>query len=60
MEWVIDPAADVVWDSVKSISTEAGTKEVSPQTDEQWAACAQCSRDAHRVGQHADDRRPCA
>lgn len=38
MEWVIDPAADVVWDSVKSISTEAGTKEVSPQTDEQWAA----------------------
>jgi hypothetical protein len=38
MEWVIDPAADVIWDSVKSISTEAGTKEIAPQTDEQWAA----------------------
>ena len=38
MEWVIDPAADVIWDSVKSISTEAGTKEIRPETDEQWAA----------------------
>jgi hypothetical protein len=38
MEWVIDPAADVIWDSVKSVSTEAGTKEIAPQNDEQWAA----------------------
>jgi hypothetical protein len=38
MEWVIDPAADVIWDSVKTISTEAGTKEIAPQNDEQWAA----------------------
>jgi hypothetical protein len=38
MEWVIDPAADVIWDSVKSISTETGTREIAPQTDEQWAA----------------------
>jgi cytochrome c553 len=38
MEWVIDPAADVVWDSVKTIITEEGTKEIAPQTDEQWAA----------------------
>jgi hypothetical protein len=43
MEWVIDPAADVIWDSVKSISTEAGTKEVAPQTDEQWAAVRNAS-----------------
>src|SRR4051812_29916897 len=38
MEWVIDPTVDVIWDSVKSISTQAGTKEISPQTDEQWIA----------------------
>jgi hypothetical protein len=38
MDWVIDPAADVIWDSVKSIITLSGTKETAPQTDEQWAA----------------------
>ena len=38
MEWVVDPAVDVIWDSVKTISTEAGTKEIAPQNDEQWAA----------------------
>ena len=38
MEWIIDPAADVIWDSVKSVITESGTKEIAPQTDEQWAA----------------------
>jgi len=37
MEWVIDPAADVIWDSVKTIITEKDTKEIAPQTDEQWA-----------------------
>ncbi|TMH87957.1 MAG: cytochrome c [Betaproteobacteria bacterium] len=30
MEWVIDPAADAVWDSVKTIITEQGTKEIAP------------------------------
>lgn len=38
MEWVIDPAADVVWESVKSISTDQGTKEIAPDTEEQWDA----------------------
>jgi hypothetical protein len=38
MEWVLDPAADVIWDSVKTIYTEAGTKEVKPETDDQWEA----------------------
>ena len=38
MEWVVDPAADVIWDSVKTISTQAGTKEIAPQNDEQWDA----------------------
>src|SRR3954453_2847051 len=43
MEWVIDPAADVIWDSVKSVITESGTKEIAPQTDEQWAAVRNAS-----------------
>jgi len=38
MEWVLDPAADVVWDSVKTIYTQAGAKEFKPETDEQWNA----------------------
>ena len=38
MEWVIDPAADVIWDSVKTVMTEKGTQEIAPQTDEQWDA----------------------
>ncbi len=38
MAWVVDPAVDVIWDSVGTIYTEAGTKELAPHTDEEWAA----------------------
>jgi thiamine pyrophosphate-dependent acetolactate synthase large subunit-like protein len=38
MEWVIDPAADVVWESVKTIMTEQGTREIAPRTQEEWDA----------------------
>lgn len=38
MEWVMDPAADVIWDSVKSIITETGTREIAPHTDAEWDA----------------------
>ena len=38
MESVIDPNADFVWDSVKTIITAAGMEEIRPQTDEQWLA----------------------
>ena len=38
MNWVIDPAADVVWDSVKTIITTDGTREIAPKTEEEWAA----------------------
>jgi hypothetical protein len=33
---VIDPAADVVWGSVGTTITEAGTVEHFPKTDEEW------------------------
>jgi hypothetical protein len=39
MEWVIDPNADVIWDSVKSISTVKGTTEIYPRTDAEWGRC---------------------
>lgn len=38
MEWVIDPAADVVWESVKTVMTEESTKEIAPGTQEEWDA----------------------
>lgn len=38
MTLVIDPSADVVWDSVKTIITAEGAKEIAPKTDEEWMA----------------------
>jgi len=38
MQWVLDPAADSVWDSAGSIITAAGTRELAPTTDEGWRA----------------------
>ncbi len=35
---VIEPAADVVWDSVKTIVTLEATEEVQPRTEEEWLA----------------------
>jgi hypothetical protein len=37
MTAVIDPSADVVWDSVAHIVTKDGTEERMPRTDEEWA-----------------------
>lgn len=36
MEWVIDPAADVVWESVAIIITDKGENQKAPKTDEEW------------------------
>lgn len=38
MEWVIDPNADVIWDSVKTISNIKGTTEIYPRTEAEWDA----------------------
>ena len=37
MEVVVDPAADVIWDSVGTIITAAGENDRRPRTPEQWA-----------------------
>lgn len=36
MQWVIDPAADRVWDSVAWYSTLKGEKVVAPHTEAEW------------------------
>src|SRR6187397_1851214 len=38
MEAIIDPSADVVWESVQTVVTPGGTDEQMPKNDEEWAA----------------------
>ena len=38
MTSVIDPEADVLWNSVATIVSRKGTEERAPRTDEEWAA----------------------
>ena len=38
MQSVVDPNADVIWDSVKTIITAQGTEEIRPRTDGDWTA----------------------
>jgi len=38
MRYMIDPAADSIWESVITIVTEDGIEEIMPETDEDWAA----------------------
>jgi len=37
MDSMVDPSADVLWDSVATIVSAAGTEERRPRTDEDWA-----------------------
>jgi hypothetical protein len=37
MEWILDPAADVIWDSAGFIITAEGEIDLAPTTDEGWA-----------------------
>lgn len=41
MASVIDPAADVVWESVGTIITAEGVEEIRPRDDEEWTEVAQ-------------------
>ena len=36
MTWVLDPAADVIWDSAGWVLTAEGTEDLAPTTDEAW------------------------
>ncbi len=37
MEWILDPAADVIWDSAGFIITAEGETDLAPTTNEGWA-----------------------
>jgi hypothetical protein len=37
MEGIVDPSADVVWESVATNITAAGVEEKAPTTDDEWA-----------------------
>ena len=43
MEWILEPAAEVIWDSAGFIITEAGEQDLSPTTDEGWAKVVHAS-----------------
>ena len=36
MDSIVDPSADVIWESVAEILTAAGTEERRPHTDDEW------------------------
>jgi hypothetical protein len=36
MEWILDPAADVIWDSAGVIITAEGERDLSPKTEAGW------------------------
>ena len=36
MEWVLEPAADAVWDSAGQIITDAGVQDLAPTTEAGW------------------------
>ena len=38
MQAVVDPMADVVWDSVKTINTAKRKDDIRPRTEEEWTA----------------------
>ena len=38
MAYMIDPAADFLWDSVSTTVTSSGTVEKQPRTEEEWGA----------------------
>jgi hypothetical protein len=40
MELIIDPAADIVWDSAGSVVSAAGEQDLAPATPEAWARVA--------------------
>lgn len=36
MEWIVDPAADVIWGSAGAIVTADGETDLAPTTDSEW------------------------
>jgi hypothetical protein len=43
MNWIMDPAADVIWGNSGWEMTELGEQELFPETDEEWQALVHAS-----------------
>ena len=43
MDSMVDPIADVIWNSTATIVTYAGIEERQPRTDEDWAKVRQAA-----------------
>src|SRR5262249_35003133 len=50
MESMIDPQADVIWQSVKTVVSEAGTTEFRPRTDAEWASVLHAAASVTEAG----------
>ena len=43
MEWILEPAAEIIWDSAGTIITAQGSEELAPTTDEGWQEVVQAA-----------------
>lgn len=50
MEWILDPAVDVIWDSAGTIITAEGSTELAPTTDDGWNAVLHASATLAEAG----------
>ena len=50
MESMVDPQADVIWQSVKTVVTSAGAEEFRPRTDAEWAQVVQAAASITEAG----------
>ena len=50
MVWILEPPADVIWDSAGWIITAEGTTDLTPTTDEGWNAVIQAGASLAEAG----------
>jgi len=50
MVWILDPAADVIWDSAGTIITAQGRQELAPTTEEEWAEVSRAAATLSEAG----------
>ena len=50
MVWILEPPADVIWDSAGTIITAEGSTELTPTTDEGWNAVIQAGASLAEAG----------
>jgi hypothetical protein len=43
MEWILEPAVEVIWDSAGTIITAQGSEELAPTSDEGWQEVVQAA-----------------